>query len=194
MSGLVTSTIGFAGRVLKSVVRAGDIAVDATAGNGNDTALLARLVGESGRVHAFDVQAEAIANTRERLLREGLADRVVLHETGHEGLLDVLPAESRDRVSAVTFNLGFLPYGEQGIVTNPETTILALDASLSILAPGGVITVVCYTGHPGGALEAGAVHAWCEGLDIDAYRALRYEIVNKKGAAIRLYVIESFAK
>ena len=45
----------------------GDTAVDFTMGNGNDTAFLADVVGESGHVYAFDIQERAVLNTRERL-------------------------------------------------------------------------------------------------------------------------------
>lgn len=191
MPGLITSTVNFAAMVLREVVREGDVCVDATAGGGNDTALLARLAGPGGRVHAFDVQAEAIEMTRERLEREGLSGRVVLHKAGHQDMARILPAECRGLVRAVTFNLGFLPHGDnRQKVTVPETTIPALNAALEFLSPGGVATIVCYTGHPGGGEEALAVHAWCETLDISSFRALRYETVNKKGAAIRLYVVQ----
>lgn len=42
----------------------GDIAVDATMGKGNDTVLLAELVGISGKVYAFDIQREAVGITK----------------------------------------------------------------------------------------------------------------------------------
>lgn len=38
------------------VCRPGDTVVDATCGNGHDTLCLARAVGRSGTVYAFDVQ------------------------------------------------------------------------------------------------------------------------------------------
>ena len=38
------------------VLRPGDMAVDATAGNGADTLALARMVGPDGVVHGIDVQ------------------------------------------------------------------------------------------------------------------------------------------
>ena len=38
---------------LEDHVQPGDICIDATMGNGNDTALLSKLVGEKGRVIAF---------------------------------------------------------------------------------------------------------------------------------------------
>ena len=37
-------------------VKEGDLCIDATMGNGNDTLLLSRLCGEKGHVLAFDIQ------------------------------------------------------------------------------------------------------------------------------------------
>lgn len=51
-------------------VKEGDLCIDATMGNGNDTLLLSRLCGEKGHVLAFDIQEIALANTRERLKKE----------------------------------------------------------------------------------------------------------------------------
>ena len=48
-------------------LREGDIAVDFTMGNGYDTEFLSRTVGESGRVYAFDIQAQAVESTAKRL-------------------------------------------------------------------------------------------------------------------------------
>ena len=53
---------------------AGGFAIDATAGRGGDTVFLARTVGETGRVLAFDIQEEAVESTRARLKAEGLTN------------------------------------------------------------------------------------------------------------------------
>ena len=53
-----------------ALVRPGDFAVDATAGNGHDTLKLARLVGASGSVLALDASPLALASTRARLEEE----------------------------------------------------------------------------------------------------------------------------
>lgn len=50
----------------------------------------------------------------------------------------------------VAFNLGYLPGGEKQVITRSETTLLALEAAKRILAPGGLISIVVYLGHPGG--------------------------------------------
>lgn len=139
------------------VLRPGDVAVDATAGNGHDTVFLAECVGPEGRVFAFDCQPEAIAQTRTRLVEHGVDARVELVLGDHAQLADVVPAA---RCGAVLFNLGYLPGGDHAITTSVATTIPALDASLTRLRPGGVLSVVVYPGHPEGAREAAAIERW----------------------------------
>lgn len=190
MSTLATAALTFSKRLLATALSPGSVAVDATVGNGHDAVFLAGLVGEAGVVHGFDVQAAALDAARNLLARAGLAGRVRLHHAGHEQLGEVLPEAHRGRVGAVVFNLGFLPGGDEGLVTRPETTLAALEAARTVLAPGGVVSVVCYTGHPGGAAEAGQVERWCQALPFAAWRAARYELVNKPGSPIRLFFIE----
>ena len=44
-------------------LKEGDVAVDFTMGNGNDTLFLSKTVGESGKVYAFDIQEAALTST-----------------------------------------------------------------------------------------------------------------------------------
>jgi len=168
----------------------GGVAVDATVGNGHDTAVLARAVGEEGRVFGFDVQAEALRATRSRLDEEGLGDRVVLFEAGHETMEEHVPSPVRERVDAVTFNLGYLPGSDSALTTTPSTTLPALDAAVRLLRPGGVATVVVYTGHEGGSEEAAAVDAWAADLPQAHFRALSYRFVNQRNDPPRLVAVE----
>ena len=50
-------------RFIKEQVSPGDLCIDATMGNGNDTLLLSTLCGEKGRVLAFDIQEQALKST-----------------------------------------------------------------------------------------------------------------------------------
>ena len=63
------SPIKTAHRYWKEWIIPGDIVIDATCGNGNDTLFLANcaLTSTSGTVYAIDIQSEAIANTRARI-------------------------------------------------------------------------------------------------------------------------------
>ncbi len=47
-------------------------------------------------------------------------------------------------------NLGYLPGGDRAIITRSESTLAALDQSLTSLAVGGRVAVVVYPGHAGG--------------------------------------------
>lgn len=143
-----------------AVAGTGDEVVDATSGNGHDTLELARLVGETGRVYAFDIQQAAIDQTRRRLSRYGLLQRVTLQLCGHEHLLERLPPESRGNIAAVMFNLGYLPGGDKKRITRAATTIRGMEQATRCLRPGGVLTVIAYPGHPGGSDELDAVKDW----------------------------------
>ena len=142
---------------VRRVLEPGDLAVDATAGNGYDTVLLAAAVGPSGCVIAFDAQPEAIVATRERLLSSGCDKCVRLVEGCHSTLAEALPPGAELR--AAMFNLGYLPGSDKQFITRSETTLPALATCLERVGPGGVISVMAYRGHAGGEAEAAAVAA-----------------------------------
>ena len=62
-----TNSMNLAKEICKVKINKGDVVVDATMGNGNDTIFLAQLVGEQGKVYSFDIQKIALENTRKRL-------------------------------------------------------------------------------------------------------------------------------
>jgi len=138
----------------------GDLALDATAGNGHDTVFLAEQVGDTGYVWAFDVQEAAIAETRRRLEGAGLVERVCLVHDSHANMAQHLPDEARGRLAAVMFNLGYLPGSDRCLVTDAQNTLAALETALQMLRPGGLISLLVYRGHPGGREEWQAVQEW----------------------------------
>jgi Putative rRNA methylase len=71
-----------------------------------------------------------------------------------------LPATCLGQISAIMFNLGYLPGADQSCITTTDSTLIALDATIDCLTPDGVLTVVVYPGHPGGREEATAVREW----------------------------------
>ncbi|MBT9450253.1 methyltransferase domain-containing protein [Akkermansia glycaniphila] len=159
---------------VERVLVPGDSAVDATAGNGYDTLFLARLVGPSGHVHAFDVQAAALEETRRRLMREGCGERVSLHGCSHSRMREAVP----DGVKAVMFNLGYLPGSDHEVKTVKEETVPAVQAASELLLPGGVLTVMCYPGHEGGREECKAVEEFLESLPLPQWRVVRLSSAN----------------
>lgn len=171
---------------LKQRVRPGDLALDATCGNGQDTLLLAELVGETGQVWAFDVQPRAIAATKNLLEREGRLPPVVLVEVGHERLSEYVPSG----LSAAVFNLGYLPGGEVSLITSPENTTSALRQAASLLKPGGIMTIALYTGHPGGSEEAAAVEEWGAALSPREFNVWCDRQLNRPAVAPYLVLVE----
>lgn len=138
----------------------GDLAVDATAGNGHDTLFLARGVGGDGHVWAFDIQQQAIDACRTRLSEAGLAERVSLIRDGHQFMPQYLPETARGQIRVVMFNLGYLPGSDKAVTTTAETTLKALDAAAALLSREGLLSVLVYRGHDGGEQEAQAVAEW----------------------------------
>ncbi len=155
---MVSVTV-LAHQLVQSYLKAGDIAVDATTGNGHDTLFLAKLVGATGRVFSVDLQRAACDATEKRLTDAGV-ENVTLFCGNHAEIASMLPADLLGHVSVVVFNLGYLPGGDKQIITTTDGTIAALNGSLALLKSGGVICVAAYRGHPGGAEEAVAVEHW----------------------------------
>ncbi|MGB0743413.1 MAG: tRNA (mnm(5)s(2)U34)-methyltransferase [Opitutales bacterium] len=145
---------------LEVVLRPGDTAVDATAGNGHDTLAMAKLVGSTGKVIAIDLQAAAIESTCSRLEEAGQLSQCELIEGDHAEVFNELLAKYRGGISAITFNLGYLPGSDKALTTSPEKTLRALDAAQALLKPGGILLVTAYRGHPGGRDEAKQVAQW----------------------------------
>lgn len=160
------SAVEWSHHFLKQAVTPGDWVVDATAGNGHDTLFLARLVGDSGRVFAFDVQDQAVGAARERLQAAGVADWCDVHHAGHERMKELLPGEAGGRLAAVVFNLGYLPRSDdKSVMTLPETSLSAIDQARDLISAGGMLVVVTYPGHAGGDEEAAQVAAHLAALD-----------------------------
>ncbi|MFP4147145.1 MAG: tRNA (mnm(5)s(2)U34)-methyltransferase [Halorhodospira sp.] len=147
-------------RHIRTALHYGSLAVDATAGNGHDTCFLAELVGATGYVLALDIQHTALIRTRQRLREASLIPQSVMVRADHARLACLTPRHWRGSVDAVMFNLGYHPGGDRPLITTPSSTRAALDAAHKLLRPGGVISVLAYRGHPGGAEEAWCVARW----------------------------------
>lgn len=167
-------------------IREGDTVVDATMGNGKDTLFLCDLVGGSGHVYAFDVQAEAVERTRERVREAGFEPRTTLLLAGHETMADHVKAP----VQAVMFNLGWLPGAEHIVTTRTETTLKAVSAALELIAPGGIVTVCVYPGHEEGTRELKALKEYVSGLSVRTFNVLYHSFVNASSQTPQLFLIQ----
>lgn len=185
---MLKKPLSFVQELLKDSVMENDIVIDATVGNGNDTLLLATLVGPTGKVYGFDVQEEAIQTTKTKLLLTGLLPQTELILDGHENL-DQYVLENPN-ISAITFNLGYLPKSDKSIITTADTTLKAIEKSLIRLRKGGLITIMVYYGHEGGLEEKTGVANFVANLPQEEYQVLKYEFVNQKNNPPFLFVIE----
>lgn len=172
---ILSNSLAISHEIIQKAVQQGDTVVDATMGNGNDTLLLARLVGEKGKVYSFDIQQCALANTRKKLDDAGVAGYVELIRDGHQNMDLYVPKG----IKAVMFNLGYLPKGDHSIGTKAETTIEALKKSMELLMVGGIIMLVIYYGGDSGFDEKEAVLKYLETIDCRKYTVLVSNFVNQ---------------
>ncbi|MDY0212365.1 MAG: class I SAM-dependent methyltransferase [Desulfuromonadaceae bacterium] len=163
-------------RLCAEILDPGDLAIDLTAGNGNDTLHLAQCTAAqaSGCVIGFDIQqlalnasatlltahdfpvcihTEATANDVHPASRVCSDTGVHLFHCGHQHLKHHLPRAPK----VIIGNLGYLPGASHTITTNVGTTLSAVEQGLAALVPQGRLLLVVYPGHPAGHEEAHAL-------------------------------------
>jgi len=145
-------------------IKAGDAVIDATAGNGHDALFMARRVGQNGSVYAFDIQQQAIRNTHKLLDEADQSRQLSLVQNGHQTMSQHIPASLHHAITAIMFNLGYLPGADHQLTTLTATTLSALNVACSLLAPGGRISIIAYPGHDNGIKETQMVDTWAESL------------------------------
>jgi tRNA1(Val) A37 N6-methylase TrmN6 len=183
------SLINTAHELIRDILHPGDIAIDATVGNGHDTLFLAEQVGPSGQVYGFDIQQAAIDSTLDKFRQARLSDSLTLIHASHADMGDKIPADLHSNISAIMFNLGYLPGGDKSVITLTDSTLTALTVAARILAVNGIITLLAYPGHPGGDMETDQVKNWCEQLDTQQFEVSTIFSAEHKDTAPRLFVI-----
>lgn len=154
---------------------AGDVAVDFTMGNGNDTLFLSKTVGESGKVYAFDIQEDALVSTRAHLEECGAPNNYTLICASHDRVKEFV----KEPIKAGMFNLGYLPRsGRKSVTTMLSTTMPAVKAAIDLLAPDGALIVAIYPGHEEGAREGDALREYFATLSRFDICASEFRILN----------------
>lgn len=180
------NAINIARNICIKKIKKGDIVVDATMGNGNDTLFLAELIGDIGRIYSFDIQENAVKNTMEKLKNSNIKCEVNLILDGHENI----NKHVKEKVSLVIFNLGYLPRAEHRVTTKSDTTITAIQKSLEILDAYGLVIIVVYHGHPEGKDEKIAIEEFISNLNQREYNVVQMNFVNQINNPPMLIVIE----
>lgn len=183
------SLVNTAHDLIRAILRPDDIAVDATVGNGHDTVFLVEQVGASGRVYGFDIQQAAIDSTLDKFRQTGLADGLTLMQASHADMAEKIPLHLHGKIRVIMFNLGYLPGGDKSVITQTDSTLMALTVAGRILAVNGIITLLAYPGHPGGDRETAQVEKWCGRLDTGQFEVSTIYSTEHKDSAPRLFVI-----
>jgi 16S rRNA (cytosine967-C5)-methyltransferase len=129
--------------------RPGEAVLDACAGAGGKTLLLAATVGAAGRVHAADPDAERLGRLRARAARAGAAEIVRVHGAAAPGELAV----DRALVDAPCSELGALRRGPDlrwrmdpaRFAALPALQLAILEGALRHVRPGGVLVYATCT-------------------------------------------------
>lgn len=173
---------------LADEIKEGDVVIDATAGRGRDTLILSKLVGENGKVYAFDIQEEAIESTR-KLLDENGRKNVTLILDSHEKMRDYVKS-----AKCVVFNFGYLPGSDHKIFSHADTSVRAIGEALEVISDDGFVCICSYYGGDTGFEEKEAVMDYLRGLDQMKYTVMMLDFINRKGYPPILYVVEKNRK
>lgn len=144
-------------------------AVDFTCGQGFDTLFLCQ---HYPSVIGFDIQAEAINQTRELLAKNHL--KATLHQCSHADIEDKFTD-----FDCGIYNLGYLPHGDPTITTSGESVIQSLEVVLPRLNSGGRIVIVCYPGFEAGANEAIMLESFVSKLSAKQYAVSSFKLLNR---------------
>ena len=152
------------------------LCIDATCGNGGDTAFLCGITAPEGKVLGFDVQQAAIASTRKHLEQKGIpAEKYELHCDSHANLLQYVRPGTAD---AVMFNFGWLPGADHNVFSTADSSIPALQAALEAVRPGGVVSAILYSGQVIGSDEKQTVLEFIRALPLKNFTVLVCDFAN----------------
>ena len=164
------------------------VLADFTMGNGYDTLYLCSLV-PNGTVYAFDIQKDALINTKKRLDEAKVLAKTVLIHDSHENLKKYIDTE----IDAGMFNLGYLPGGDKSIHTMHESTLVAVKDAISMLKKGGMIVISVYPGHVEGKTEADKLIKMLLEYDKKLYSVSRFHLINSPDAPF-VIAVEKYNK
>lgn len=168
--------------LLEKSLQSGDVVIDATLGNGNDSLILLNLIGPTGLLYGFDIQREAVENTEARLKAAGHINFQLFCES-HE----VMNQFIQKPVQGIVFNLGYLPAGNKVCTTLWESTKAAITHGMAMLLPHGFISVMTYPGHESGREEDEALQGYFSQLDQKKFQIAQMHFLNQKNNPPKLY-------
>ena len=130
-----------------------DVAIDATCGNGYDSAGIASLLfsnedlylDKQAELVCVDIQQEACQKTEEALSKVlnpwTMKHQVQIFHGSHAPL--PLPRNTSS-VGLVVYNLGYLPKSGKEFITQVESTVVSITDALMLIRVGGMVSIMTY--------------------------------------------------
>ena len=159
-----------------------DLAVDMTAGNGNDSLFILDDI-KANRVIAFDIQKDAEEATRKLL---GERDNFLFILDSHANIDKYI----NEKIDLAVYNLGYLPKGDKNIATNYESTLESLRKLLHLLRKNAKVYMTIYPGHDQGRIEANKIEDFITSLPNNKYAIMKISYPNKGTIAPYVVTIE----
>lgn len=193
---LFQSHLDLAHSYWKKSLKCGDIAIDATCGNGYDTLELAHLLFNLdtfpisvSKLIAIDRQKKAVDATRARLksaVSEDIMHHICLLEQCHSSF----PSDiTNGSVALIVYNLGYLPGSNKALTTMQSTTLQSLKNALPLIKPGGCISITCYPGHEEGKKEEHLIKEFTSNLNPREWSCCHHSWLNRYQAP-SLFIIQ----
>ena len=162
----------------RDLLKPGDLAIDATLGNGRDALFLLELGAE---VIGFDIQIKALDEVKKRIGER----KITLYHRSHEEIATIpLPRPPK----LIVYNLGYLPGGDKSITTLPASTLQSVEKGLDMLDPKGALSITCYPGHEAGLEEEVLLLQWSASLDPKKWSARHERWPNRAHAPSFLWI------
>lgn len=159
-----------------------DLAVDMTAGNGNDSLFILDEI-KANRVVAFDIQKEAEEATKNLL---GERENFLFILDSHANIDQYI----KEKIDLAVYNLGYLPKGDKAIATTYESTLESLRKLLHLLRKNSKVYITIYPGHDQGRIEAAKIEDFIAILPNNKYSIMKISYPNKGTIAPYIVIIE----
>ena len=169
-------------------IKEDSVLADFTMGNGHDTLYLCSLVPK-GKVYAFDIQKEALENTRARLDEAGVTADANLILDSHANAKKYIDGT----IDAGMFNLGYRPGGNKSVHTMRESTLPAVRDAVDMLKKGGILVISVYPGHDEGRIEGEMLLEMLAEYDKKLYCVSHFHLVNSPDAPF-VIAVEKYDK
>lgn len=187
---LFQSHLDLTKKIWSSLIQGPSTVIDATLGNGKDAAFLIHLLEKFPNSHFYglDIQETALIETKKEV--GNLPKWAALYCQSHATFPpEITPASA----ALLVYNLGYLPGGDKAITTQTSTTLQSVEAGLSLLQSGGIISITLYPGHEEGKREAEALIDWGKALSPKEWSVSYLQFTNRKASPALLLIQKAAA-